>query len=118
MLVLQTHHDAQHLMVKILAMIEQFALGSFSPCRFGVEDFQDQLSGHPVSVPAAQGPGQVGLFDRAADHRDQVDQQRGICGMVDVGLHRDAVETHLAASLDALLWGPLHQYSVDGLPGV
>ncbi len=37
--------------------------------------------------------------------------------MVDVGLHRDAVQTRLTASLDGFLLSPPHKYPVDGFPG-
>lgn len=39
---------------------------------------------------------------------------------VDVGLHRGAAESRLAAGLDALSLGPARQHPVDGLsmPGV
>lgn len=114
----QTPDDVQHLLVKILTLIEQLAVEAFPlPGVFGLGDPESQSLGHPAAVAAAQRLGQVGLPDGAADDPDQIIEQGGIAGAMDVGLHRGAVKAHLAAGLDALFFGPAHQHPVDGLPG-
>lgn len=72
-------------------MVQDVAVEALSLFAFlGVDDLEGQFPSHPAAVPAAQRLGKVGFFDVAADYPDQVPEQGGVGGMMDVGLHRGA----------------------------